>query len=127
MSGPDVDGRPGKLLFDPPISLATRKCHQTKMKYHISSIQVIKFSFLITFPVLVFPWAQWRSWDFTDSDRRNEYIKYMDQMLEKCVAAIKPPASQFVILADSDGFSFRHMSRLKGTSPESGKTISNLI
>lgn len=35
-------------------------------------------------------------------------------MLEKCVAAIRKPATQFTLIADSDGFTFRHMSRVKG-------------
>jgi hypothetical protein len=28
-------------------------------------------------PVLLFPWARWTPWDFTDNGRRDEYLKYM--------------------------------------------------
>jgi len=64
-------------------------------------------------PVLLFPWGSWTPWEFIDKGRKEEYTRYMYQMLERCVAAIQKPAQQFVILADSSGFAYWHMTKMK--------------
>lgn len=96
------------ILKEDQVSVSVFIC----IRMNIIGEQFLIFFYFLT--VLIFPYARWNSWDFTDSGRREEYIKYMNQMLEKCVASIKAPATQFVILADSEGFSFRHMSHMKG-------------
>ncbi|CAL8104167.1 unnamed protein product [Orchesella dallaii] len=63
-------------------------------------------------PVLIFPWGRWKPEIFTDKFV-NIYQKYMDYMINSVIAHIKPPATQFVIVGDSDGFTYGHMKYIK--------------
>lgn len=64
--------------------------------------------------VLLFPWGKWKPKIFTEKFA-HIYQKYLDYMLHKLIDAMKPPATQFVILGDTDGFSYGHMKYIKGS------------
>lgn len=59
--------------------------------------------------MLVFPWGAWKPWIFAEKFL-HVYQRYMDYMIMSVVKTMKPPATQFVIIGDSDGFSYERLS-----------------